>query len=370
MKLSLSSNISKLRKERSMTQEQLAEALGVTFASVSKWERGVATPELNLIAEMADLFDVSFDVLVGYGVQNGSVIALEERIHQLQREKKYDEAITEAEKALLRYPNDFRIVYRAGELYAVASIERSNEKLLLRCIELLERSILLLSQNDDPDISEVSIQNEIAQCYIALGKYEKGLDLLKKYNVSGVHNDLIAMIYTGTNGLDIKDAEPYMIGAFGNIVTSAVRTMMAYANYYFKKEDYASSRDALIWLTELLQGIKRDQNKVAYVDKVIAPCYSECADLSLLLGEMEKVEPYLRRAYEVAKNFDAEPTYKIKNIKFCVGEFEKATAYDDLGESAVSTIVKQITQEGRDRRLLKIWERITGEGPLEVQNEK
>ena len=36
MKLSLPKNISKLRKERSMTQEQLAEALGVTFASVSK----------------------------------------------------------------------------------------------------------------------------------------------------------------------------------------------------------------------------------------------------------------------------------------------------------------------------------------------
>ena len=55
MKLSLPANISKLRKEHSMTQEQLAEALGVTFASVSKWERGVATPELNLIAEMADI---------------------------------------------------------------------------------------------------------------------------------------------------------------------------------------------------------------------------------------------------------------------------------------------------------------------------
>lgn len=79
---------------------------------------------------MADLFGVSFDALVGFKVQNGSAIALEERIHQLQREKNYDEAITEAEKALLRYPNDFRIVYRAGELYAMASIERSSEKLL------------------------------------------------------------------------------------------------------------------------------------------------------------------------------------------------------------------------------------------------
>ena len=90
MKLSLSANINKLRKEHSMTQEQLAEALGVTFASVSKWERGAATPELNLNAEMADLFGVSFDALVGFEVQNSSVAALEERIHELQSEKKYD----------------------------------------------------------------------------------------------------------------------------------------------------------------------------------------------------------------------------------------------------------------------------------------
>lgn len=98
MKLSLSTNISKLRKERYMTQEQLAEALGVTFASVSKWERGVATPELNLIAKMADLFGVSLDAMVGFEVRNGSIIALEERIHDLQRQKKYDEAFIEAEK--------------------------------------------------------------------------------------------------------------------------------------------------------------------------------------------------------------------------------------------------------------------------------
>lgn len=361
MKLSLPANISKLRKQHAMTQEQLAEALGVTSASVSKWERGAATPELNLIAEMADLFGVSFDAIVGFRVLNGSVVALEERIHQLQREKKYDEAITEAEKALTRYPNDFRIVYRAGELYAVASIERHNKKRLLRCIELLEQSILLLSQNSDPNISEVVIQQEIAQCYLALGNHEKGLEILKKYNVGGVHNALIAFTYTGNSGFAPEDAEPYMMGAFGNIAVLAVHTMLAYANYYFKKEDYASGRDALLWLVDLLQGAKVDKKAVAYVDKVIASCCSECANLSLLLGEEEKAESYLQLAYDIAKAFDAAPTYQMRNMRFCVGDFEKATAYDALGETAVSSVVKQITQENRDKQLIQLWDKITRE---------
>ena len=69
MKLSLAQNISRLRKQNGLTQERLAEALGVSFAAVSKWERGVATPDLTLIANMADLFSVSLDALAGFELQ-------------------------------------------------------------------------------------------------------------------------------------------------------------------------------------------------------------------------------------------------------------------------------------------------------------
>lgn len=315
MKLSLSSNISRLRKERSMTQEQLAEALGVTFASVSKWERGAATPELNLIAEMADLFGVSLDALVGFEIQDGAIAALEERILNLQREKKYEEAILEAEKALLRYPSDFRIVYRSGELYTFAGIEQNDERKIRRSIEILEKAVLLLPQNTDSDISEVSIKNRIAQSYIVLGQYEKGIEILKKYNACGLHNPLIAITYADNNSFEPKDAEPYMMGALGNIITAAVQTMMAYANYYFRIRDYSLSREALIWLAEMLEGMKADKNAVAYVDKLTAPCYSECANLSFLLGQYDKIEPYLHRAYEIAKSFDAKPIAKLCSVQ-------------------------------------------------------
>lgn len=53
MKLKLAENIRALRRARGLTQEQLAEALGVTIGAVSKWELGGSTPELTLIIEMA-----------------------------------------------------------------------------------------------------------------------------------------------------------------------------------------------------------------------------------------------------------------------------------------------------------------------------
>ncbi len=368
MQLSLSRNISSLRKQHAMTQEQLAQALGVTFASVSKWERGAATPELSLIAQMADLFGVSLDALVGFSMQSGGAAACEARIHELQRQKNYDEGIREAEKALLRYPNDFSVVYRAGELYTVAGLETNEEKRIDRGIELLERSITLLSQNTDPRISEVSIQNEIAQCYIVLGQTKKGIEILKKYNVSGVHNALIAISMTGNDLLytslphyDLEDAVPYMVDAFGQIITNSLRTMLAYVNYYYLKGDIRAARDAALWLIGFNESVKIDQNVSSYVDKVIAPCYSECANFSLKLGEEEKVEPYLRRAYETAKRYDAAPTAKLDNLRFCIGSWQNATTYDDLGESATAAVVKQITQADRDKRLYNIWQRIAAE---------
>lgn len=41
---------------------------------------------------------------------------------------------------------------------------------------------MLIGQNTDPEISETSIRNEMAQAYLALGEYEKGLEILKQYN--------------------------------------------------------------------------------------------------------------------------------------------------------------------------------------------
>ena len=153
MSIMLDENIKRFRKERGLTQEQLAEALGVTVGAVYKWEAGRSTPEISMLLQLADLFGVSLDALVGFEALNGSAAALDERIFELQRQKKYSDAITEAEKALLRYPNNFYIVYRAGSLYGVAGGEQNNHKYLRRAIELLERTITLLEQNTFPDSS-------------------------------------------------------------------------------------------------------------------------------------------------------------------------------------------------------------------------
>jgi len=63
MALNIGENIKKLRTEKGVTQEQLAEHLSITYQSVSKWENNITAPDLYLIPEIAKFFGMSIDKL-------------------------------------------------------------------------------------------------------------------------------------------------------------------------------------------------------------------------------------------------------------------------------------------------------------------
>lgn len=63
-KQTLGRMISSLRKERGMTQLELAEKMGVTDKAVSKWERELSYPDINSIPKLAEIFEISVDELM------------------------------------------------------------------------------------------------------------------------------------------------------------------------------------------------------------------------------------------------------------------------------------------------------------------
>lgn len=58
-------NLQALRKQKGWSQEQLADAIGVTRQTVSKWELGSTTPELEKLLALSQLFAISLDELTG-----------------------------------------------------------------------------------------------------------------------------------------------------------------------------------------------------------------------------------------------------------------------------------------------------------------
>lgn len=68
MKISIGANIRQLRKAREISQEQLAEAVGVTVQAVSKWETQQSLPDIGIVPEIAEFFGVTLDELFFGGI--------------------------------------------------------------------------------------------------------------------------------------------------------------------------------------------------------------------------------------------------------------------------------------------------------------
>lgn len=62
--MAFSNNLTYLRKKRNMSQEQLAEVLGVTRQAVSKWEAGQSTPDVEKLLQLSELFQVPVDQML------------------------------------------------------------------------------------------------------------------------------------------------------------------------------------------------------------------------------------------------------------------------------------------------------------------
>ena len=63
MERNLAENIRNARKSIGLTQEQLAEKLGITLGTISKWEREASEPEISYLMELADILRTSMDAL-------------------------------------------------------------------------------------------------------------------------------------------------------------------------------------------------------------------------------------------------------------------------------------------------------------------
>ena len=232
MNVKLSENIRAFRKTRSLTQQQLADALGVTVGAVYKWEANLSSPDLTLLVELADFFDTSVDVLLGYEMKSNKQSATVTRLKQFMHDRD-EHGLSEANKALVRYPNSFDIVHRSAILHYMFGLLSHDQALLRRSIELMERSILLLGQNTDPQISELSIYIDIAGAYSSLGDEEKALEILKKTNHCGINNDTIGLSLAGICNRP-EEAVSYLSMALLEELSSFIRVTMGYMNVFFK----------------------------------------------------------------------------------------------------------------------------------------
>ena len=342
MENKLAENIRVHRKAMGFTQEQLAERLDVTLGAVSKWERGGSEPDLAHIMELAELFHVSVDALLGFSMRGTDADAEADRIEGLADIRKIAE---EYENALKKFPNHFRIVCGAAFVNQQIGVLYKRDAALKKALDLFRHSIDLLSQNrDHPEINEVRLRDKIAGCYSALKNYGKAIEEYKKNNHTGSNNARIGCLYT------IKDKKPeegirYTERAFFSNFSDMVTTMSGYVSYYIATARYDQGIRAAAWAIRFLESLRDDPGRHAFADKLVSLFYLALAVLQDCSGLTEESEESLRAAVRMAAAFDSDPVFTLENIVF-LSSAEKQGVYDESGATAMDGLSNTLEEYG------------------------
>lgn len=127
----MSKSIIAQRKKRGLTQEELAEKLDVSPAAISKWERGISTPELSMVCKLADCFEITVDELLG----RTNCLLPEEEKYSENAMKQYDLELRK--NVVAKYEN------RVGKVNLLNELADVEDKVIQLVLRKLNNTTLL-----------------------------------------------------------------------------------------------------------------------------------------------------------------------------------------------------------------------------------
>ena len=217
---------------------------------------------------------------------------------------------------------------------------------------------MLLPQNDDPRISEVTICGNQSIVWFLLGEQEKSIELLKKNNAGGIFSSDIGAflsIYRDTP----EEAVPFLSEALLSGTSTLLTAVLGYVFLFRSRNDWASAMDILSWGISLLTGLKAE-NKQDYLEKTLAEMLVLLAYVQAKTGMQKESSDSLQKALEMALRFDAMPDYSLKAMRFAE-HMDQSTVFDIFGATASESITNLVSLL-KDERFAGQWAEAAGNG--------
>lgn len=325
--LSIGKNIKNLRLERELTQERVAEALGVSFQTISKWEREESYPDITLLPSIASYFGVSCDELLGVDTEQK-----EEKIQQYI--KLYDElrlkdspyVFEQMSQAIKEFPGEFRLLARYLDMliFIKSAKDCDSEEILDEVEKLYTR--LLNSCTDDK--IRIWIKRRVCMYYNTLshktGKTEyseKMLEIAKEMPCMIDSREYLETV------INLPDDEHYS-ACKAAIDNEMLLFMSTISNLLFYKKLF--SEEYQIEAMEKCLGVLN----TVYDDGNYGSCYRSVifllGDLGRMyfeIGDTNKGLEYLRKCAELAEKHDELPEETTHNSMLLNGAVYKKTKF-------------------------------------------
>ena len=181
MELKIGKRIQDLRKQKGLTQEQVAAALNISAAAVSKWETDTTYPDITILNPLARLLGVSVDVLLDFQEQMTEEECMKrmEKADTLFSTRNWEEGQQYCEELLKEFPTDLFLKFRVASTYMQYAGASLQEEILK---QQMERSITLFEESTASENAEISetAWYVLSGLYCMNEEYEKGLEAVEK----------------------------------------------------------------------------------------------------------------------------------------------------------------------------------------------
>ena len=215
MNLRIGENIRRLRRERNLTQEEVAAHLGISFQSVSKWERCDGYPDITMLPALAHYFGVSVDVLIG--MDQMAKAEKYDEVNRLWKENnrrgRHQENVVLMRDSLRTFPNDgLLLVQLSTSLEKLDGTKEEKAKYLRESIALQEQ---ILRYGEDSQVRSAT-QYNICFSYWKNGEQKKALEQAGKLpNLYKARENALVFFLEGEERHETAKAalEPLVCGA-------------------------------------------------------------------------------------------------------------------------------------------------------------
>lgn len=299
--------IAELRKNKNISQEQLAEILDTSRQAVSKWERGESLPDIDKLRDLAVYFDVSIDYLLGYDIEAASIKKTIERIDKCLEDNDYSITTDEIKMIVTKNPNNFNLLvkiltYLDKYIYIEYSDEAS-ELFILYC----ERAITLFQKDNNSEATISHLHKAIVRAYIYKKKYTLAKEYIESNNVEGAET-LMAQceLNLGNNDAASKIASDSFLSSLATIMDGNSTQIQVLLRTNKVNEAYELTK----WCLDFINSIKKKSdlfNNVIYTFTFISAICEKNLNI-----DYEESLSYLRTNKDNIKKIDMDSTAAIK----------------------------------------------------------
>ena len=314
--MNIGENIKRLRTDKNITQEKLANYLQITYQTISKWERNEGYPDITMLIPLANYFEVTVDELIGADAAKNEIKIQEyfDEFDRLYNTGHFDKCFEPITKAYQEFPHDWRVINKYIFKLRDDGFEKNLDEIQRLLEDILERCNI--------DSIRYEAMFIISHVYLERGNLAKALEIIDKMPTIGETKANAKAWLFRRNGDDAKHVKyaREAVNEFTEQLTMLLINIIIYDHSLTVQEKIKGFED-IINVIKLVYG---ENQYCGFMNHNLGVLYFLLSDSYIINKEHEKGLECLHTALDYAIKYNAA-AHEEKKLD---GVFVKDTIFD------------------------------------------